>query len=125
VTTGASSISSLSIALHAFALWKAKSPRPKSEIAPARRAEQRLRKSLDLRRSVIAEVLAALQRIGRHPPPALLVRPEDALQSLRSAMLLGSVLPEMRAGNNAILTDLSEMVRLRYRDRRRAQAPRA
>jgi len=83
-------------------------------IAPLDEQEQRLRKSLDLRRSVIAEVLAALQRIGRHPPPALLVRPEDALQSLRSAMLLGSVLPEMRQETNAILTDLSEMVRLRY-----------
>ena len=39
------------------------------------------------RRGVIAEVLAALQRIGRQPPPAIMVRPEDALQScVRSAM---------------------------------------
>jgi septal ring factor EnvC (AmiA/AmiB activator) len=42
-------------------------------------------------------VLAALQRIGRHPPPAIMVRPEDALQSVRTAIMLGAVLPEMRA----------------------------
>jgi len=83
-------------------------------IGPLDEREQNLRGSLDTRRSVIAEVLAALQRIGRHPPPAIMVRPEDALQSLRSAMLLGAVLPEMRQETNAILTDLSEMVRIRY-----------
>src|SRR3954465_2504788 len=83
-------------------------------LKPLDDSERMLRKSLEGRRTVIAEVLAALQRIGRHPPPAIMVRPEDALQSLRSAMLLGSVLPEMRQETNAILTDLSEMVRLRY-----------
>src|SRR4029450_8921701 len=58
--------------------------------------EQALRASLEQRRGVIAEVLAALQRIGRQAPPGLLIRAEDALQSVRSAMLLGAVLPEMR-----------------------------
>ena len=37
-------------------------------------SEQALRKSLERARAVIAEVLAALQRIGRQPPPALMVR---------------------------------------------------
>ena len=55
--------------------------------------EDTIRRSLGSRRAVIAEVLAALQRLGRHPPPALLVRPEDALQSVRAAILLGAVLP--------------------------------
>src|SRR3954451_24037381 len=57
--------------------------------------EQDLRTSLEARRTEIIEVLAALQRAGRRTPPALLVRPEDALQSLRTAMLLGAVIPEM------------------------------
>ncbi|HJZ21871.1 MAG TPA: hypothetical protein VJ226_12985, partial [Bradyrhizobium sp.] len=59
--------------------------------------ERQIRGSLDSRRSEIVEVLAALQRAGRRTPPALLVRPEDALQSLRTAMLLGSVVPELRS----------------------------
>src|SRR6188768_3143885 len=75
--------------------------------------EQQIKASLDSRRSEIVEVLAALQRAGRRTPPALLVRPEDALQSLRTAMLLGSVVPEMRAQAERLVADLSELVNLR------------
>jgi septal ring factor EnvC (AmiA/AmiB activator) len=53
--------------------------------------EQELRKSFDARAGEMAEVLAALQRIGRHPPPFLVVEAEDALASVRSAMKLGAV----------------------------------
>jgi septal ring factor EnvC (AmiA/AmiB activator) len=72
-----------------------------------------LRQSLEQRRGVMTEVLAALQRIGRHPPPALLVSPQDALQSLRSAMMLGAVLPEMRAQADQLIADLTELAHLR------------
>src|SRR6516164_6346387 len=75
--------------------------------------EQALRASLEQRRGVIAEVLAALQRIGRQAPPGLLIRAEDALQSVRSAMLLGAVLPEMRQQTEVLAADLAELVRLR------------
>jgi septal ring factor EnvC (AmiA/AmiB activator) len=75
--------------------------------------EAQIRGSLDSRRSEIVEVLAALQRAGRRTPPALLVRPEDALQSLRAAMLLGSVVPELRARATKLAGDLGELVALR------------
>ena len=75
--------------------------------------EAQVRGSLDSRRSEIVEVLAALQRAGRRTPPALLVRPEDALQSLRTAMLLGSVVPELRSRATKLANDLSELVALR------------
>jgi septal ring factor EnvC (AmiA/AmiB activator) len=75
--------------------------------------EQDVRTSLESRRSEIVEVLAALQRAGRRTPPALLVRPEDALQSLRTAMLLGAVVPEMRSRAEKLSTDLGELVSLR------------
>ena len=75
--------------------------------------EQQIRHSLDSRRGEIVEVLAALQRAGRRTPPALLVRPEDALQSLRTAMLLGSVVPELRIRAEKLTADLSELVALR------------
>jgi septal ring factor EnvC (AmiA/AmiB activator) len=75
--------------------------------------EQQIRASLDSRRSEIVEVLAALQRAGRRAPPALLVRPEDALQSLRTAMLLGAVVPEMRSQAERLVSDLSELIGLR------------
>ncbi len=75
--------------------------------------ERTLRQSLEDRRGLMAEVLAALQRIGRHPPPALMVTTQDALQSLRSAMLLGAVLPEMRHETDLLIADLAELTRLR------------
>jgi septal ring factor EnvC (AmiA/AmiB activator) len=82
-------------------------------LAPLDQREQSLRQSLDNRRDLMAEVLAALQRIGRHPPPALMVTPQDALQSLRSAMMLGAVLPEMRHEAGLLIADLAELTRLR------------
>lgn len=75
--------------------------------------EHQMRSSLDSRRADIVEVLAALQRAGRRTPPALLVRPEDALQSLRTAMLLGAVVPELRGRAEKIAGELGELVSLR------------
>lgn len=69
--------------------------------------------SLEMRRAVIAQVLAALQRLGRRPPPALLVTPEDALKSVRTAILLGAVLPELKSEAEALATDLADLVRVR------------
>jgi murein hydrolase activator len=84
-----------------------------ARLRPLDAREQEIRGSLDSRRSEIVEVLAALQRAGRRTPPALLVRPEDALQSLRTAMLLGSVVPELRARAEKLASDLTELVALR------------
>lgn len=72
-----------------------------------------LSSSLAKRRDVLAEVLAALLRMGRNPPPALLMRPDDALDAVRSAILLGSLLPELRVEAETLAADLSELVRVR------------
>ena len=86
--------------------------------------EAALHKSLLERRDVLAEVLAALQRMGRRPPPALLVRPEDALAAIRSAMLLGAVVPDLRSAADTVASDLHQLMALknekaRERDRLR------
>jgi septal ring factor EnvC (AmiA/AmiB activator) len=82
-------------------------------LKPLDENEKSIRKSLDGRRAVIAEVLAALQRMGRQPPPALIASPEDALQSVRTAIVLGAVLPEMRREVEALANDLSELLAVR------------
>ena len=74
--------------------------------------EDGIRRSLSSRRGVLAEVLGALQRMGLNPPPAILVKPEDALSSVRSAILLGAVVPELRAETDILLADMKEMMRL-------------
>ncbi len=83
-------------------------------LKPLEEKEKTARQSFEAKRADIAEVLAALQRIGRRPPPALMVRPEDALQSVRTAILLGAVLPEMRHKTTAIAAELAEFVRIRH-----------
>lgn len=82
-------------------------------LRPLDAREMEIRVSLDSRRDEISEVLAALQRAGRRAPPALLVRPEDALESLRTAMLLGATVPEMRARARKLASDLNELITLR------------
>jgi septal ring factor EnvC (AmiA/AmiB activator) len=76
-------------------------------------SEGAIRRSLDSRRALIVEVFAALQRMGLRPPPAVLVRPEDMLSAVRASILLGAVLPELRAEAETLATDLAELVRLR------------
>ncbi|GBD47005.1 murein hydrolase activator EnvC family protein [Methylopila sp. Yamaguchi] len=84
-----------------------------TRIAEMAESERQLKASLLARRDVLAEVIAALQRMGRQPPPALLVRPNDALEAVRSAILLGAVVPDMRAEAESLGSDLREMSRLK------------
>jgi len=84
-----------------------------TRLRPLDESERALRRSLEERRTTIAEVLAALQRIGRLPPPAILVSPEDALRSVRTAILLGAVLPEFRVKAEALAADLEDLLRVR------------
>lgn len=82
-------------------------------IRPLDAREAEIRLSLETRRDRIGEVLAALQRAGRRAPPALLVTPEDSLQSLHTAMLLGATVPEMRARALKLAGDLGELIQVR------------
>lgn len=75
--------------------------------------ESKMRESLNGRRGQIAEVLAALQRLGRHPPPAIIVSAEDALASVRTAIMLGAVVPEMRGQAEKLAAELSALVNVR------------
>ena len=76
-------------------------------------SEDKLRASLASQRNVLAEVLAALQRMSHRPPPAILVRPQDALASIRSAILLGAVVPDLRVAADALADNLKQLVTLR------------
>jgi septal ring factor EnvC (AmiA/AmiB activator) len=75
--------------------------------------EAAVKTSLKARRGLLAEVLAALQRMGRNPPPALLVTPDDALSSVRSAILLGAVVPGIRGETEKLAADLDALANLR------------
>lgn len=83
-----------------------------SRLSDLQEQQDSIRLSLSERRGVLAEVLGALQRMGLNPPPAILVRPEDALSSVRSAILLGAVVPELRTETTTLLADLKELSRV-------------
>ena len=84
-----------------------------ARLKPLDEKQRLFEKSLADRRATIIEILAALQRIGRQPPPALMVRPEDALQAVRTAITLGAVVPDMRAQADALAGDLADLLAVR------------
>ena len=57
----------------------------------------------------ISNVLAALERISRNPPPALIVDPSDALGSARSAILISAILPQLKARADAVIADMAKL----------------
>lgn len=75
--------------------------------------EQDVTTSLKQKSGLLTEVLGALQRLGRKPPPALLVRPQDALESIRSATLLGAVVPGIRDETRILLGELERLSDIR------------
>jgi len=76
-------------------------------------SEAKARSSLEKRRAVVIDVLAALQRVGGTPPPLVLADPDSALDTVRSSILLGSVIPDLKAETDALLADLSAIERIR------------
>lgn len=83
------------------------------KLKPLDEQERGFRQSLEGRRAVIGEVLAALQRMGRRPPPALMTAPEDALHAVRTAIMLGAVLPEMRQEAETLAQELASLGKIR------------
>jgi murein hydrolase activator len=69
--------------------------------------------SLESRRGVIADVLAALQRMGANPPPAILVKPHDMSEAVRAATLLGSVIPGLKSETEALRRDMDNLAKTR------------
>lgn len=74
--------------------------------------EKLVRGSLERRHGSIAKLLSALQRMGRNPPPVMVTRREDALQMVRSAMLLAAAFPELRSQALELAGRLNELARI-------------
>ncbi len=72
-------------------------------------SEFEVRGRLDGADAGISNVLAALERISRNPPPALIVDPQDALGSARSAILISAILPQLQARADAVTADLRRL----------------
>lgn len=76
-------------------------------------SELEVRGRLDGSNAEIANVLAALERISLNPPPALIVDPDDALGSARSAILITAIVPQLRARADAVTADLKALTEIK------------
>ncbi len=72
-------------------------------------SEMEVRGRLDGSKAEIANVLAALERISLNPPPPLIVDPDDALGSARSAILIAAIVPQLRAKADLVTADLKAL----------------
>jgi septal ring factor EnvC (AmiA/AmiB activator) len=75
--------------------------------------ELEVRGRLDGSNIEIGNVLAALERITLSPPPALIVDPDDALGSARSAILISAIVPQLRAKAAAVTDDLEALTAIK------------
>lgn len=72
-----------------------------------------IRRRLARRRGAMTTMLAALQNLEKSPPPVLAVRPDDAVAAIRSAMLLSTVVPLIRAEADGLARELRQLASLR------------
>jgi septal ring factor EnvC (AmiA/AmiB activator) len=95
-------------------------------IATLKKEKARLGLELAAMQDDLSDVLAGLQRLEQNPPPALAVRPHDVLAALRSAMLLGTMAPDLRRAAEDVHARLAALAEtensLAEEARRRQQA---
>ena len=89
------------------------------EVAPPPRLEQvnareaALAARIGVNRNRLARLLGALQRFSRDPPPPLLTPPQDALDSVRAAILIKAMTPELQRRSRTLAAEAAELARLR------------
>lgn len=76
---------------------------------------------LSKRREQFSHVLAALLRMARHPPEALIAAPISPSDTVRGAILLRAAVPAIEDRATTLRSDLSELTRARQRTVQRRQ----
>ncbi|MDD9798119.1 MAG: hypothetical protein OXT03_03290, partial [Alphaproteobacteria bacterium] len=64
-------------------------------------------------RTTLAQVLAALQRFEKDIPPALAVRPDDALAGIRGAMAMAAIVPQLKKTADSLKLQLDHLTAIR------------
>lgn len=77
--------------------------------------EAKIHERLKAQRGHLSETLAALEMLERQRPPALAVQPEDAAQAVRSAILLGTIVPRLKHEAETLAKELSDLRVIRQR----------
>jgi len=80
-----------------------------------RATERQKTANLERRRGELAATLSALARLTRTPPEALIASPDSAIDTLRSSMLLGQIVPELEQRADALKRELASLADVRRR----------
>ncbi len=71
--------------------------------------EKRQLAGLARQQAALMDVMAAIERAEMNHPPALAVSPDDAVKAARAALLLGSVVPELKTRSDALAASLQKL----------------
>lgn len=72
--------------------------------------KEKLEQSIGTRRHLVIEILSALQRLGRNPPPAVLVQSDNILRAIRTSLLFNTLLPQLHLQIKKFAEDLGDLV---------------
>jgi murein hydrolase activator len=75
--------------------------------------EERKAAELKRHRAQQAQLLLALERLARHPPDGLVLTPEDPLDAVRSARLMGAAVPPLEKAARALRQEIVALGSLR------------
>jgi len=84
-----------------------------SELTALDERERAKTHALNAERDRLARLLAAMERIARHPPAALLAEPDAPSDAVRGAILLRASVPAVEARARTLGTELGELAALR------------
>ncbi len=87
--------------------------RTEDRLAELTQAEGAKTVKLAERSEQFARVLAALLRVSRHPPEAIIAQPLDAKDLVRSAILLRTAIPEIEKHTTELRVEIAELESLR------------
>ncbi|MFM2043513.1 MAG: hypothetical protein RLY86_2089, partial [Pseudomonadota bacterium] len=87
--------------------------RLEAELARLAEAETTHVDRIEKDRAALAELLAALQRLSRLPPEAMIASPRPPSETLKSALMLRATVPELRERADALARELANLATIR------------
>lgn len=84
-----------------------------NQLDKLKETESRKEEALNRRAKQMSGVLAALQRLALHPTSTLLVQPQNPADTVRSAILLGAAVPEIKRSIKDLRHQIALMARLK------------
>lgn len=79
------------------------------ELAALEVKEREAEAAFEAKSAALIETIAALQRLQKNPPPALLVKPGDALDAARSSILLSDIAPALKEEADDLAFKMTEL----------------